>query len=520
MKKLLLLTTLFLMALSGCMKSSDFEDLKLNINTSMPLGSMSFDDQSLMELASVDNLKYDQNDVAYIGDNISLDVIQQSDLKKIFSISTQTIKLKKDLSDKIEGIVLPDTPIPLPEGLDTEYKLELEDGVVVKDITLANGVVSLQSNDDAAYYEGMVCTIDEITRNGVPIKFKIGENKNIAGYKITPNDNKITVKISGTVVNTTTVDCQIVIDQMEVKSALGFFGNKEINKIKTELKIDDSTKDFFNYIEDFYIANPQITLNVESDINVPTLVIISQISIDGTKLNLKTGLDSDRFLIDSKKEYIKISNANFVNNNELSNAITSSLSSVLIELTTILNPTNEQIGSDIVISKINSFNSDSKITGELDVAIPINGYFKNITFNDKFDMNLGDDIKEYEYRNISYAITSKNTFPLDIILKLYTENSNGELMPLGDDFTTIPSALNNVNPKNGSVTPGIINDSNAKIITLNERDSKRFMSAEKIVFEIKASSTNVNQKEIINFYKGLALNFNMILGVDGTINFK
>lgn len=549
-KKLLLLSTIIL--LNSCIKTEDYKDLSININTSLPLGDLTISEKKLFELASVGEggFVYVNDIITFQGNSTNINFINSDDLKEVLKIKSD-LNFTKDKNIDITNIYLTQragmTTVEIPKEAN-DLDLELDPGVEIDEALLSNGILSIFVEPVVGVdFSDLIFTINNFNLDGNPITTASNQGDqpkeiDLSGYNLTPNnrgqsvsiqyEGAITIDNSAIDLTLTSVPLRMNVKMMniEVQEAKGFFGRQEFSPVIQDIDLgDNSSSDFFEYIDDFSIANPSISMAITSDVNIPILVRIDKIyslsTINGTvvekELRLKNQFNKNRFLIDSENNKIVIDNSIFEGNSVLSGAITKNLNGLKVNITPIANPTVSLDGIPESNQKVNEFNVNNTVNGDLIYSIPLSGYFKDINITDTLSMDIGSD--EYNINEVSFAILAENTFPLDISLSLYSLDSNGTLVELSHDKIEIPSVVENNNPSSGSIVPGVVNKDNVTIITLDEMASDRFVNAEKILFKINASSMNPNDLAVmptINFYKNSYLKMKMILGVKGDIEFN
>lgn len=513
------------------MTDLDLSDLKIDINTTSPLGSLNINEKRLFELASADSFVYTNEGVVAFTDSDNLDIIKEGDLANILKINAvQSFFITHNISPG--GFFLAPT-ITIPVNESFEFELEYESGssgVVIDELTILAGSLNAINNSQGVDISGIKFTIPVITKDGVPITINGNDEPlSLEGCLFEPtftdNVNKILIKVEGDIIikgditNSASINYGINITDLKAGSITGKFGRQTLSTQTQEISIAGNTTDFFQYIDDFAIADPSISIDINSEANIPTLVIIEQMKINGDIMELKKEYNKDRFLIKEGGSKIVINNDTFENGSALTDAITKNFKSVTVTFLTIINPNNDDLLSDDIIEPTtNSFNVDDLITGVLNYQLPIAGYFKGIKIEESFDMNLdieSDD--DYSINSLSLAIYAENSFPIDINLSLYTEDEGGVVTPLSDEYVTIPSSVNNINPDKGEVIPGIVDANNVNIMTIDKAASDRLFSAKKLMFKINASSTKIEDKQIIYFYKDSNLNLNLVVGVEGEI---
>ena len=548
-RKLLLLSTIIL--LNSCIKSEDYEDLSIDINTSLPLGDFTINEDKLFELASVGEggFTYVNDVITFQGNSGNISFIDSNDLKNVLKIESN-INFSKSTAITIPHVpALEVTTVTLDVAeSNNELDLVLSNGVKIDEALLSNGVLTVFVQPvNGVDFSNLIFTIDNFSYDGVPLQTATNSgNKpteiSLRDYKLAPSNGgrEVSIKYQGSItVDMTQVDptiTEIPLDisvkmvDLAVREAKGFFGRQEFAQISQNVDLgDNSSSDFFEYIDEFSIADPSISMDIKTNINIPILVRIDNIyaisKVDGIvskkELLLKDEFNKNRFIIDAANDEILINNSIFDGNNLLSSVITKDLTGLEVNITPIVNPTVEQDGIPNQSDVVNEFNIEDNVSGDLVYSIPLSGYFKNINITDTLTMDISSS--EYDINEVSFAILAENTFPLDISLSLYTLDKNGEAIALSDDEIMIPSVVKNVNPATETVMPGVVDQQNVKIITLDQKASNRFVEAEDILFKISASSMNPENlatMPTIKFYRNSFLKMKMVLGVKGEIELE
>lgn len=503
-------TFFLLLLLCSCLKSSDFEDLKIAVNTSLPLGSLIMDDKRLFESISDRSLSYADDNVAQVVTNQELSIADADDIADIFSIENQYIAIDGEISD---SEIVEEISITIPDGMSVDYELILDEDVVLEEVVFSRGEATLVG-DSSEGYEGIVCRVEHIHRDGAALVVAFGESVDLTGYSMTPVDGAIEVIIEGEVVGHSSLDLSFNLQDMDSEYASGYFGTKELSSTQKSVNFEDDIAAISDNVTDFRLANPSVRMVVKSDVDIPLLAIVEEFTIDGTPLELSKGFTLDRFLITEQDSVITINNSNFVDSTALSNVIGIGSSLLEVRIVTIINPTPEQMLSDIELTRENSYRSSDRVAGDIEFICPIYGYFEGLNFNEKISMSLGSDITDQDYESISYAILATNDLPFDISLSL-SSMTDGESMLLG--VTSIPSAQNNVDPQVESIAAGVIDEDSYTVVSLGECESNSFIRADSLIFEIRATSMGIEQQQSVKLYRDVQLDIDMVIGLEGAL---
>lgn len=262
------------------------------------------------------------------------------------------------------------------------------------------------------------------------------------------------------------------------------------------------------------LTNPSIVITVTGlegvTVTESIMLTLSDMTIAGMDLELAVS----KFEVYESANVIIINNDSFNDgDDDLSTAINSFLTSGSTTATVLLKVTPKLL-SDPEIGVV----PEIGLTTSLE--IPLEGTFENITFKDSFkarliariDDKLGNDGVVVE--KINYRIYADNKFPLDIAVRLYVSDEDGNIDlndPIGDETIIIAAADNN-EPNAEGIVPSRVTD---KIYTLEGYDAVQFVEAEYLAFNIIADSKGLDSGELIKLYDGYELELIMNAGVIG-----
>lgn len=523
MRKIIPLALTALTLLAAC--NEDTNNLHIQANTSLPLGTMTVSTEKLLSLANIDDQikPNDENVVQFTMSNEN-QLLDNTNFNEILNIPNQQFNIS------IPTTTIPKPPgtpafIPIPIPITEKVDFTGLTDEIIKKLILKDGRVSIQ-NKGTSDFSKLTITIPQIKKNNVPIILTSGTNIILDDtYTIEPTNNSIDIVLTGQIPSTTTsIDLDVKIDIDEIQSAQGFFGRKETDELNTDLSIDKGEFDIFLKNTDFiYFADPQINVTVKNSYNVPIMAKLTKIAVNGIPIQFKTGLNSDRFLITGEgKSNLKINNSRTVSGSGLSDAITKDFNSIAITVETIVNPTaDDLLDTSYTPPTDNEINNTDTATAIYDIDIPFDVTIKNLTITDKTDVDLSSLLpEEHQYNEIAFAISGTNSLPLDITVNTYITHNDlpdGTKIQLFDDGFNIGSKPDKLDPFVIDKTVPIIKKVNAQTIT-------QLLKAKALFFELTSSTSGAAEKEDpstakpVKLYMDSELMLNITLGADANIS--
>ena len=310
-------TAIYLSLLSSlllsCNVADDFDNLTLGLDTSMSLGTIRFDQESLFELSDIDpaSVRYDAEGVMALCDSVEADLIGDRHIEDILSAdfppSTAPIVPGSALSDGRYGI-----------GTTVEYRIHTPGSERLTEVTLQEGVVTF-APDHAL--DGVTCTVREISdRNGSPLVIAPGQEIDLSdGYVIRPSEgNILNLEYSGTVSSSASMEAEMTFSRMEIFSARGDFGRKEISITQTSVRIDEGTRSFLANVEELYLTDPKIEIVLDNSFRIPVGIIVESLTSSGRTVQLKEGWGTTRHLTGHGLNVITIGNGSTVSGDGIS----------------------------------------------------------------------------------------------------------------------------------------------------------------------------------------------------------
>lgn len=518
-KKLLLLSTVTLCA---CNLSDDFKNLKTDIDTSLPFGYIELSDEDLLDKSSLgDKIYVGEDGVLTFKNNIELKMLDSDEIRDILDVKFDNINL--DFNSVVGTLPIPPSgELPL-DVVKSDIDVSFGDNVDVEKLTLDNGSIIFKNNTTLSE---LTCKVPQITKNGAPLVIATGQTVDLSdGWVITFDESrKLNLIYNGKYINTGG-DASLNIDftDIVIATAEGFFGNKNISTVNETVSMDENSLEFLDMIETLYLDNPYINININSGFDIPVGVIISKMLInDGDKditVDLKKEFNKSTFLMNKGDNKFVINNASTATGKGLSEVINKSIRKVAISFDVVINPTAEQLYAqqgDIPVDAKNIFASDMSAKGDVDMVFPIDGYFKNLTYEDSFEIN--EDISDITVKDALFVITGANGMPIDLSIDLYAVRNDGREEKFNLAPISIKASDVNVPPTDPAFKEYIINESNYQMVSLNKDVLNNLGDYKSIDYKVNASTNNEDSKQIIKLYSGVKFKVNLNLGAKATID--
>jgi len=523
MRKIIPFAIASLTMLSAC--NNDTNNLQMQVNTTLPLGTMTVSTEKLLSLANIeDQIKPNEQNVVQFTLSDQNQLLDNTNFDDILDLPNQqfTISVAPAGIPNIPGLP---TFIPIPQPITKNVQFTGLTNENITKLVLQKGMLSIQTIGTADFSR-LKITIPQIKKNNVPITLTSGTNIILDDtYTIEPSNNSIDITISGEIPsNVSSIDLNILLDIDNIQSAQGFFGRKETPELKTSLSIDQGEFDKFLANTDFiYFANPQINVTVKNSFNVPIMAKLAEIAINGIPIQFKAGLGSDRFLINNEgNSNLTINNIQTLNGKGLSEAITKNFNSIALTIETIINPTaNDLLDPNYIAPTINEINNTDIAIVNYDIEIPFHVTIKNLTITDKTDIDLSSLLpSEHKYNEITFAISGTNSLPLDLTINAYithNDQPDGIKIHLFDSSFKIGSTPDKLNPFVIDRTLPIIKKVNAETIS-------QLLKAKALYFELISSTSGVkgavdlNNVDPVKLYIDSELKLNITLGADANIS--
>lgn len=504
--KRVLLPLILLTSLISCVDTSKFNDIHVNINTSMPAGSLNYTDKSLLDLSNLgDILVVNKDNILSVQYGNQMNLITPGEINRFFTFPKQELAFEYKIPF-----------VPVPGVVDVEFSIPLKlggmkNGEIINEIIFANGLLDLTLADISPIIMSQITwTIPQLTDNsGKVVSGKIGTTVNLAGLILKPGtDNALDIMVKGKFPVMPSIKGNLNLSSDKFTSLTGWIGRQNIKVDPIKAEFGNDFKEFNKYVGEAYFANPSFSFQINNSVGVPVLLSIDQITIGDNIIKLKQGLNTSKFLIDANaKTTITIDNSKTVNSDELSKAINPDANNVSITLSAVTNPTETLDGVESQ-TKVNHISNTSSIVGEYKIELPMDGWFKDIMFEEKISsVDLNTDGISYE--NMVMAFTGTNSMPLEIQLNGYA----GSVTPqnqLFDKPAVIPAAINDKQPS-------VIDQSNIVVINLGKPSIDKLIKNKSLLFRFNASTRGADKHELVKFYSPTSIKLNIFLGVKADI---
>ncbi|MDE6482664.1 MAG: hypothetical protein K2L01_02740 [Rikenellaceae bacterium] len=504
---LMLSTVLF-----SCDVTDDFENLTLGINTSMPLGTIKFSEASLFELSDVDTsvIRYDDEGVMVLSDSVEVDLIGEKNLDDILSVT------------------FPDNNAPIvaggsssagdyPVSTTVTYRMNITGSEQLTEVTLSRGTLTFSANDAL---RDVTCSVAEITdRSGRPLTIRPGQSVDLSdGYVIKPAaGNTLKLQYTGTVHTSGRQEAEMHFSDMEIFSARGYFGRKEISTTVADVTIDEGTNSFLANVDELYLVDPKIEIVLDNTFRLPVGIIVESLTYNGRKILLKDGYNITRHLVGEGRTVITIDNESTESGEGISRIINKDLKEVSLSIKAIVNPTDEDMmapAGTVVPERDNYYDRDCRVSTVIRFGMPLWGVFGNISYTDSYDVDFA--MSEMTLQNAVMAIAGSNTFPLTLSLDMYSVDYDDNEKRLTKESIVIPSTSDNLPADR--VTPAVLGQDNYLLTELDAETINRMDEVSKIRLRIGASSLDADKRRNIKIYKGSSLDLRLTIGVQGSMD--
>lgn len=501
--------------LFSCNVADDFENLTLGINTSMSLGTIKFSEASLFELSDIDTsvIRYDEEGVMVLSDSVVVDLIGDNNLDDILSVTFPANN---------KAPIIPggsSSAGDYPVSTTVTYNMDVSGSERLTEVTLSRGTISFSANDAL---RDVTCTVAEITdESGRPLSIKPGQSVNLAdGYVIKPaTGNALRLQYAGTVHTSSNLEAQVDFSNMEIFSARGYFGRKEISTTVANVKIDEGTNSFLSNVEDIYLVDPKIDIVLDNSFRLPVGVIIESLTCNGRGIFLKDGYNTTRYIVNEGRTYISISNEDTESGDGISQIINKNLKEVSLSIKAIVNPTDDDMmapAGTVVPDVDNYYDRNCRVGTVIRFGMPLWGVFGNISYNDSYDVDMAGT--EMILQNAVMAIAGTNTFPLSLSLDLYSVDYDDNEKRLTKETIVIPSTSDNL-PAD-ETEPMVLGQDNYLLTELDAETINNMDQVSKIRLKIGASSLDADKRRYIKIYKGSSLDLRLTIGIQGDLDLE
>lgn len=513
MKQLYVLSLGFF--LLSCNVSEDFDNIKVGINTSLPIGNFKLDDRKLFELANIspENLYTNSNGIVEIRDIYDLTLLDNTKFNDVVEVKFE------DLDEPIGDTGNNDgQSITLPaEGEVSTYSIKLGPDERVDKLVFESGTLTFEPNPTLS---DVTCTIEGMLKNGKPVTIREGQtivlDNSITVIPI-PGTNNITLRYKGVIHTAVQQNVKIKFNNVETSTIEGYFGHKQMATKSATIDINSSTNDFLANTESFILANPNLVIEISNTYDIPTAIIIKTLLVNNTPIELSDAYNTTHFLVGKGSKAITITNSITKSGRGLTDAIDKKTDKITIKINTILNPTDADLLAQRGTAPINStnyFDRESTLSSIINYNIPFDGMFKGINYTENFDFNINTDDIDFDQAQI--AVTGSNTFPMSIELDLYIVNNNNSEVKLTEIPLFIPSTADNFKP--GNIVPFVLDDKNYKLINLLHSSLNDLKEATKLRFKIRSNTLDADKNRRVQIYSNSELNMYLMLGAKGELS--
>lgn len=498
--------------------NNELDNVKLPINTTLPLVDFDISNTQLLEWCGIENNITTNNDGIIQIESSNEIIFNDNTLSNLFNYADQRFVniINVGISPNIDNIInIPPTTLNSSMQLNNNCKLDAG--------ALQDGDLTFFINDNNYTVSNITCTVNNITINGEKLILRNGETINLqnASIKFT-EDNSINYTIEGNIINYSTsdniVEYGLLINNLQFKELSGFLGREEIKINNTyNISFDKQTQDFFSNCT-YYIANPSLSFNINNAYNIPIILNIDKLAINDKSLELKKEIGSSKFYLQPNgTSTFTINNSSCVNDQEFSNLLSATIETSSIEFSIITNPTKEDMeDASYIAPQNNRINKQDIIVCEEQFNIPITGTFQDIIFNQTILMDLDINSDKTNYQYLKLAITSDNMIPMNIDFELFAIDYNGAEDNLFNNPVTIP-ASNGLSPNNPSFKKGIISAENPSIINLNTEQVNKLLNSNKLKFAFKGSMPKMVDNQYASVYANTNLRLKLIGNLKGEI---
>lgn len=513
-KHYLLLTCLTVsLLLFGCMEKDMFKDIHIYPDTTLPIGSFEISDSSLFAQANMEP-ETDQNGVLQFSFKNSVSFVEESDIARIFTFPTQYFRFEiPSFPARVEG-----DKIDIPSDISIDVDLQLGDDESVTNIAFSRiaAIVAIDGVDMST----VRCRIPQIKdADGNAFEYRHNVINYSGQYQLDTDTGQVTLEFSGLPSSSRNGYFEFTING--TSHAEGFFGNKVVDQTSTKVSLSEEFTDFAQKSEYAYFSNPAIEFDVFNKFNIPIMIKMDSFDVNGQRVELKDIFGVSRILIkpgDVTK--VRFTNASTVNGHGLSDVFNKDMKDVNIEVSSIINPTAQQLGDPTYVAPTtNSLSITDRLTGDYGVEIPMEGVLQDVKFDNVIDLDLsGMKMDELKYKQIDLTMTAENKMPLEVKLSAYVTHNNqsdGVRTYITQQPIVVPSTRNNLKANDPNLLPGIINKDNMVVITLNEQVVDQFLNSESLFFEINASTKDALSREIIKIYSPSRIDMHVVLGAKG-----
>lgn len=512
---------LFAVTLVSCNLDNKFENLKADVDTALPIGTYGITAKDFVDMLGVEvsDIVADKViEITYADD--AYNVIDENMIADIVKVEDQQNPGTFDLTSITDNIT-PGTSLPLvidasvADVFSTNVSFTFKDGGRPTKVIFNRATISVDADTDMPT-QNLEVEFEGVTKAGEPLRLKAGESKVLDGdYEMnlvteTGKDPYLMIKVKGstTISHNSTLGVTVNLTDADVKYIEGDL-ERQIETNTTAFDLGDLSSGL-DHVEEFYPENILFNLNIDNAFEaLPMLVQMTKITFvnakDGSKnveIDIKNGLDVDRFFLKKGANTITIDNAISKSGKGLSDAFSKDLSAVNIEYTIFVNPTNADAMGEVPQDRNNKVLTDTKINSEAHFNVPLKGYIKGMAIDTVMQVNF--DIKDLSVKKLQYNISAINSFPLDMEVSLVImEKETNKILVEGEEPINIDGA--------GTLSYDV---SNIRTLSGDAVD-KLFRKDANLGVRIRGNSVGADNREIVSFLGGDNIKLNLFLGFNG-----
>lgn len=543
-KSLLLGCVASILLFSGCYKRLDtaFDDIHVQTNASVAVGSLSVTDSSIFAMAGVNNqLRPNADGILAFSLNENMELLSDNFFDKIFKFPQQNINFEHDIVGA-SGVGNPGDLVPVetlaPGGLTIDVPLQIKERV--DKITFSDGFIEIFLNNAHGYdFSKLICRLPGLTRDGQVVELRDGQRISFndgAKYEMTLSQgNVLKIVLAGEIPIMESISGMVDLWAGMFGYLEGYFGRKTVGPEYSNIEVPLDLKNFTDKVGFVYFANPSFNINFKSGLEAPLMLLIEKIEakmetspgkVETVVLDFTT--TGNRLYMDNKGQATAvINNKSFVEGKDnLSTVLSKGLQSMTLQTSIIINPTVDDIQGlgpnplpeDQVTNKIDVAD---KIDGVVNIEIPIDGVISQIGVSNAIEIDFsGLSSESLDFKELAIAFFGTNDLPFDFSLMASAREGDvetGKPTNLFDKAVLIP-ASNGKKADQPGYTQGLIPTSDMITIKVNTELIKKLSNSKKMFLDISGSTYQADKMTNVSLYSPSKLNLNMLVGVKADFN--
>lgn len=527
MKNFLLLMVL---PLIGCnTKDINLNDVHITPNMSFPFGKVSLSDSSLFSLFNLgDMLVVNSDDVVEFRVKDDVKIIKTSEIGKLFTTQEQTYPFELMIPSVGDPIEI-EVPKEDMYSLFTFY-FNTSVGERIDKLIFPNGKLEFKVFTSGNFNK-LRGKILQITRNGLPIEFAVGDvitlDKDcvIAPISKDGKDNVVELKLSGKIPPLAQVDGEISIRSNSFSYLEGWVGRKSIDPVTTIFRLtDNGFADFAGKAKEIYFADPKFDITIDNQYDLPVMVTIDTLAFDNVIVDLKPEFNRSKFLIEPlKSTTIRLINSYTISGKGLSNAITKDLKESQISIGCVVNPTEADLGVAYSAVNVNKISADNELGAQYDAVIPFDFMIDGVTLSDAIDWDLGrlNEAKNMKFKEFAIAFSGFNELPFDMQLYPYVTDNNqndGVKHYLFSEPIVISGSTSKLKPNAEGFLPFEFYKQNRVLRVVSQDKVQVMLESKKLFFEITTSTVDAINRNVVKLYSPSKVGLGINVGLKADIN--